>query len=105
MYTIDRRFEPREGLMWGGTITQGVTNSSSTKFARSTTNTSENEETVRVQQTDTGQTISLKDARMSVQESHRGRTLSEVHDSVGDFEPRETGDSGDDVTDGARKIV
>ena len=42
--------------MWGGTRTRGVTTSSSTKSARSTTNTSENEETVRVQQTDTGHT-------------------------------------------------
>jgi hypothetical protein len=105
MYTLGRRFEPREGFMWGGTITRVVTTYSNTKSARSTTNTSENEETVRVQQTDTGQTVSLKDARMSVQKSHRGRTLSEVHDSVGDSEPRETGDSGDEVTDGTRKIV
>jgi len=56
VYTLGRRSEPREGMMWGGTRTRGVTTSSSTKSARSTTNTSENEETVRVQQTDTGHT-------------------------------------------------
>ena len=94
VYTLDRRFEPREGLMWEGTVTRGVRTSSSRKSARSTAITSQNEQTVKVQQTDTGPTISLKDARMSVHQSHRGRTLSEVHDSV-DFEPRETGDSGD----------
>jgi hypothetical protein len=94
VYTLDRRSEPREGLMWEGTITRGVTTSSSAKSARSTTITLENEET-RVQQTDTGPTISLKDARMSIQESHQVRTLSEVHDSVGDLEPREIGDSGE----------
>jgi hypothetical protein len=40
----------------------------------------------------------------TVQESHRGRTVLEVHDSVGDFEPREIGDSCNDVSDGTRKI-
>jgi hypothetical protein len=78
VYTLDRRFEPREGLMWEGTMTSGVTTSSTAKPARSTTITSENDETVRVQQMDTGPTILLKDARMSVQESRRGRTLSEI---------------------------
>jgi hypothetical protein len=91
--------------MWEGKITRGVTTSSNAKPARSTTITSENEVTVRVQQTDMGLTISLKDARMSIQESHRVRTLFEVHDSVGDFESREMGDTGDEVTDGKRKIV
>jgi hypothetical protein len=104
VYTLDRRFKTREGLMWEGTITRGITASSSAKPARFTI-TSENEETVRVQQTNTGPTISLKDARMSIQESHRELTLSEVYDSVRDFEPREIGDSGDEVADGTRKFV
>jgi hypothetical protein len=105
VYALDRRFEPREGLLWVGTITRGVTTSSSAKFARSTSITSENEEAVRVQQTDTGPTISVKDARMSIQESHRGRTLTEVHYSVGNFETRKIGDSGDEVIDWTRKIM
>ena len=105
VYTLDRRFEPREVLMWEGTVSRGVTTSSSAKPARSTTITSEKEETVRIRQMDTGPKISLKDARMSIQESHRGRTLSKVHDSVGDFEPQEISDSGDEVTDATRKTV
>lgn len=47
----------------------------------------------------------IKDARMSIQESHQVRTLSEVHDSVADLEPREIGDRGDEVADETRKTV
>ena len=52
--------------MWEGKIMRGVTTSSSAKSARFTTITSENEETIRVRQADTGAEISLKDARMSI---------------------------------------
>ena len=70
MYSVDRRLEPREELLWEGTRGFGVVTCSFAKSARSTIIFSETEDKVMIQQRDTGQWISWGEgvARISIPE-------------------------------------
>lgn len=113
MFRVERRLEPREELLWEGTRVHGVMTSNSAKPAGSTTIASQTKEKVRVQQKDLGPTISLEGAQTPIPEPHVGCTLSEdqnredlgVKKNADNFDPRDIGDSREQLSDIAIKIT